>query len=308
MAARDQIIDELDRLLDAGPFRDYCPNGLQVEGRSEIARVATGVSGSAALLRQAPALGTDRVPTPHGLFWEGDDPRVIGSLRKRLGLLMGADVSLAAYHLPLDAHASMGNNALIAAGIGAALDEPFGLAAGRPVGWSAHFDDDGIAPQELGRRGATQEGGGARPRLADAERAHRRPRVSRAQSPYAASASSPAAALSSSASQSPRGSTRLSPASRPSRVVRWRARRASISSPRATTRPRLSACGRSASTWQCASASSTATSRSRTRSERVTASEPALDRVRRWVYTYSFVTKRGGSTDGESPDAHGARA
>ena len=160
MAARDQIIDELDRLLDAGSFRDYCPNGLQVEGRSEIARLATGVSASAELLEQALALGADLVLTHHGLFWEGDDPRVIGSLRKRLGLLMGADVSLAAYHLPLDAHASMGNNALIAAGIGAALDEPFGLAAGRPVGWSAHFDDDGIAPQELERRVTTLTGRG----------------------------------------------------------------------------------------------------------------------------------------------------
>lgn len=158
MAQRDAIIDELDRLLDVASFRDYCPNGLQVEGRRDVARIATGVSASAELLEQALAAGADLVLTHHGLFWDGEDPRAIGSLRKRLGLLIGADVSLAAYHLPLDAHPLLGNNALLAAGIGAVLDQPFGLAAGRAVGWTARFDDGAIAPDELERRIATLTG------------------------------------------------------------------------------------------------------------------------------------------------------
>ena len=158
MATRREIIEELDRLLEAESFRDYCPNGLQVAGRDEVTRVATGVSASAELLEQALARGADLVLTHHGLFWEGDDRRVIGSLRRRLGLLLEADASLAAYHLPLDAHATLGNNALIAAGIGASLGEPFGIAAGRPCGWSARFDGAGVTPDELKARVARLTG------------------------------------------------------------------------------------------------------------------------------------------------------
>jgi len=155
MAARTEIIAELDRLLEPASFRDYCPNGLQVEGRAKVAHVATGVSASVELFEQAIAAGADLILTHHGLFWDGEDPRVLGARRARLSLLLASDTSLAAYHLPLDAHPSFGNNALIAAGIGAVTEQPFGLAAGRAVGWRARYDGQGIAAEDLARRLAT---------------------------------------------------------------------------------------------------------------------------------------------------------
>jgi dinuclear metal center YbgI/SA1388 family protein len=149
MAALSGILLELDRLLEPQSFSDYCPNGLQVQGRSEIGRIATGVSASSELFERALAAGADLVITHHGLFWDGDDVRVLGPRRERLRLLLTADVSLAAYHLPLDAHPRFGNNALIANGIGAALDGPFAPVAGRAIGWRATFDGEGITPAEL---------------------------------------------------------------------------------------------------------------------------------------------------------------
>jgi dinuclear metal center YbgI/SA1388 family protein len=158
MAGLHEMIAELDGLLDAATFKDYCPIGLQVEGRAEVERVVTGVSASAELFEAAITAGAGLVLTHHGLFWDGDDPRVIGSLRRRLALLLGAEVSLAAYHLPLDAHPEVGNNALIARHLGASLEEPFGIAAGRPVGWQARFPGEGIAASELVARMAELTG------------------------------------------------------------------------------------------------------------------------------------------------------
>jgi dinuclear metal center YbgI/SA1388 family protein len=149
MAELSELLGELNRLLEIDAFDDFCPNGLQVQGRPTVDRVATGVSAGAELFEAALALNADLVITHHGLFWERDDRRVIGSLRERLGLLLRADVSLAAYHLPLDAHQTLGNNALIAAGLGADLLVPFGDAGRRAVGWSARFAGDGIAAHEL---------------------------------------------------------------------------------------------------------------------------------------------------------------
>jgi dinuclear metal center YbgI/SA1388 family protein len=155
MAKLSDLILELDRVLEPASFSDYCPNGLQVEGRSEVERVVTGVSASVELFERALAAGADLVITHHGLFWDGDDPRVIGAQRARLRLLLGSDVSLAAYHLPLDAHHALGNNALIASGIGAVIEQPLGLAAGRRVGCQARFDGDGVSAAELVQRIAT---------------------------------------------------------------------------------------------------------------------------------------------------------
>jgi dinuclear metal center YbgI/SA1388 family protein len=149
MAALTEIVAELDRLLDPGAFADYCPNGLQVQGGVEVTRVATGVSASVELFEAAIAAGAELILTHHGLIWNGDDGRVVGPYRERLRLLLGADVSLAAYHLPLDAHPTLGNNALIASGIGGALDGAFGFAQGGEIGWRARFDGDGIGADEL---------------------------------------------------------------------------------------------------------------------------------------------------------------
>jgi dinuclear metal center YbgI/SA1388 family protein len=152
MAQLQEIIDELDRLLEPDTFPDHCPNGLQVAGRDEVARIVTGVSASRELFERALENGADLVLTHHGLFWDGDDVRVVGTHRERLRLLLAADISLASYHLPLDAHATFGNNALLARAIGATPTAPFALAGGRPVGWIASFDGDGIAVAELVQR------------------------------------------------------------------------------------------------------------------------------------------------------------
>lgn len=105
------LVDYLDRYLEADRFSDYCPNGLQVEGRDRVERLATGVTASQALLDAAIEWGADAVLVHHGYFWRGEAPQVTGMKRRRLAALLGNDVSLIAYHLPLDAHPVLGNNA-----------------------------------------------------------------------------------------------------------------------------------------------------------------------------------------------------
>lgn len=108
----------VNQLLDIAHFRDYCPNGLQVEGRSEIRQLVSGVTASFPLLQAAVDLGADAVLVHHGYFWRGEDPCLIDMKRRRIGLLMEHDVSLLAYHLPLDAHAELGNNTQLARRMG----------------------------------------------------------------------------------------------------------------------------------------------------------------------------------------------
>jgi dinuclear metal center YbgI/SA1388 family protein len=108
---RNDLAAYLDGLLEAGRFRDYCPNGLQVEGRPEVRRVVCGVSASLTLLQAALVAEADAVLVHHGWFWRGEDGRVTGIRRARLKALLENDISLFAYHLPLDAHAEFGNNA-----------------------------------------------------------------------------------------------------------------------------------------------------------------------------------------------------
>jgi dinuclear metal center YbgI/SA1388 family protein len=152
MATLREIIGELDRLLEPEAFPDHCPNGLQVTGRPNVEHVVTGVSASGELFERALECGADLVLTHHGLFWEGDDVRVIGAHRMRLGLLLGGDISLAAYHLPLDAHPTLGNNALLARGLGAEPTTPFVRVGARHIGWIASFEDDGVGAGELVER------------------------------------------------------------------------------------------------------------------------------------------------------------
>jgi dinuclear metal center YbgI/SA1388 family protein len=111
--ALDQLLHYLDEILQPDQFPDYCPNGLQVEGRDRVARLATGVTASQQLLDGAIAWGADAILVHHGYFWSGEPPPVVGMKRRRLGTLLSNDVSLLAYHLPLDAHAEYGNNACL---------------------------------------------------------------------------------------------------------------------------------------------------------------------------------------------------
>ncbi len=122
MVHRSRLEAYLDERLTPEAYTDYAPNGLQVEGREEVATVVTGVTASAALLEAARGLGADAVLVHHGYFWKGEDPRVVGMKARRLGLLMGAGMSLLAYHLPLDVHPELGNNAGIAGLLGLTVE------------------------------------------------------------------------------------------------------------------------------------------------------------------------------------------
>ena len=115
---RDELARYLDRLLDASQFRDYCPNGLQVEGRSEVKRIVTGVTASLQLVDAAIASGADALLVHHGYFWRGEDARLVGFRRQRLAKLLTNELNLFAYHLPLDAHPEVGNNAQLGIRLG----------------------------------------------------------------------------------------------------------------------------------------------------------------------------------------------
>jgi dinuclear metal center YbgI/SA1388 family protein len=106
-----EMLAHLETTLEPGRFRDYCPNGLQVEGRGQVRRLATGVTACQALLDQAIEWGADAILVHHGYFWNGEMQPIVGIKRRRLGALMSNNVSLLAYHLPLDAHPQLGNNA-----------------------------------------------------------------------------------------------------------------------------------------------------------------------------------------------------
>ena len=114
----DDLVTCLDELLQPSRFSDYCPNGLQVQGRPGVARLATGVTASQALLDAAIDWGADAILVHHGYFWRGEPAPVVGMKRRRLAALLRADVSLLAYHLPLDAHPELGNNARLGALLG----------------------------------------------------------------------------------------------------------------------------------------------------------------------------------------------
>ncbi|MEN9539473.1 MAG: hypothetical protein RLZZ126_1708 [Pseudomonadota bacterium] len=118
MPTRAELQTALGVLLQPERFKDYCPNGLQVEGRDEIRTLVTGVTASQALIDAALAAGADAILVHHGLFWRGQDGRVTGWMKKRLQALLRADLNLFAFHLPLDAHPKLGNNAQLGERLG----------------------------------------------------------------------------------------------------------------------------------------------------------------------------------------------
>ncbi|SEP21674.1 Nif3-like dinuclear metal center hexameric protein [Nitrosovibrio sp. Nv6] len=116
----------LNKLLDVTRFRDYCPNGLQVEGRSAVRQLISGVTASFDFLQAAVAAGADAVLVHHGYFWRGEDQCIVGMKHRRIALLMAHKVGLLSYHLPLDAHPELGNNVQLARKMGFAETSPFG--------------------------------------------------------------------------------------------------------------------------------------------------------------------------------------
>jgi dinuclear metal center YbgI/SA1388 family protein len=148
-----EIIATLDALLEPERFEDYCPNGLQVPGAETVTTVATAVSAHMELFEQARREGAELILTHHGILWDATAGAPIdAAMRRRLKLLFDADISLAAYHLPLDAHPEVGNNALLARALGADDPddlEPFARHRGRPIGFIARLPDGGLPAGDL---------------------------------------------------------------------------------------------------------------------------------------------------------------
>jgi dinuclear metal center YbgI/SA1388 family protein len=126
MAQRSEIEAHLAVLLGVDRFKDYGPNGLQVEGRAEVRRLVSGVTASLALIEAAVAAQADALLVHHGLFWRGQDGRITGWMRQRLSPLLAHGINLFAYHLPLDAHVELGNNAQLGRRLGLVADARFG--------------------------------------------------------------------------------------------------------------------------------------------------------------------------------------
>ena len=118
MIRRKQLIDYLHDFLKVDDFKDYCPNGLQVEGSAEVKHIVAGVTASQSLIDKAIEQNADAVLVHHGYFWKGEDAAIVGIKQKRIKALLQADINLLAYHLPLDAHPELGNNAQLAQVLG----------------------------------------------------------------------------------------------------------------------------------------------------------------------------------------------
>ncbi|MCM8613583.1 Nif3-like dinuclear metal center hexameric protein [Accumulibacter sp.] len=145
---REELTRYLEDLLEPGRFRDYCPNGLQVEGRPEIGRVVAGVSATQQLLDTAVEHAADTILVHHGWFWRGEDGRVTGIRKTRLQTLLCHDINLYAFHLPLDSHPELGNNVQLARHLDWIPDGRFGE---QDLGWLGHLTLP-LPARELGER------------------------------------------------------------------------------------------------------------------------------------------------------------
>ena len=157
------LIEHLNAYLNAASFKDYAPNGLQVEGKPEIHRIVLGVSASQALIDHACSMGADCILVHHGWFWKGERSEVVGMKQRRLKALLKNDINLIAYHLPLDAHEEVGNNAEIARVLGLEIEQRAGslelLCVGRPK--------DGSVPVEAFVERVAAAFGGIRVRVGE---------------------------------------------------------------------------------------------------------------------------------------------
>ena len=153
MVQLQELLAYSDNLLETASFKDYCPNGLQVEGKPQIGKLVCGVTASQALIDAAITARADAILVHHGFFWRGEDARLVGIKKQRVQALMQADISLIAYHLPLDAHPVYGNNVQLAQRLGLSIEGQFGpnenpaiglygrLPAAQPAGdFARHID------------------------------------------------------------------------------------------------------------------------------------------------------------------------
>jgi len=147
----------IDEWLQPATISDYCPNGVQVEGRSRISKLVTGVTASQALIDAAVAAQADAILVHHGYFWKGENPCVTGIKKRRLQTLLGADISLLAYHLPLDMHPRYGNNVQLAARLNIEVSGPLEPLARQSVGLQGRLAEP-LSAAELAQRIATALG------------------------------------------------------------------------------------------------------------------------------------------------------
>ncbi len=148
---RDRLARYLNDLLQSEASKDYCPNGLQVEGRPEIRRLITGVSACRELFEEARQASADAILVHHGIFWRGDSPTLTGMQYRRVKELFAGEMNLLAYHLPLDRHPTFGNNALAAVAFGLTEHQPFAPLEGLEIGFKGRFDPP-ISADELIQR------------------------------------------------------------------------------------------------------------------------------------------------------------
>ncbi len=134
-----QLVQYLDYYLGCNQIKDYCPNGLQVEGKPEINKIITGVTASQALIDAAIEHQADAVIVHHGYFWRGEEPTIVGMKRNRIKVLLDNDVSLLAYHLPLDVHPMLGNNAQLANLLGITIDTTLNPNDSTIIGLQGHL-------------------------------------------------------------------------------------------------------------------------------------------------------------------------
>ena len=163
--------EEADRYLNIGRINDYCPNGLQVEGRPQVRRIVSGVTASQELIDAAVEAGADVLLVHHGYFWKGENPCVVGMKQRRLKTLLANDISLLAYHLPLDLHPEVGNNVQLAAQLDITVEGALEPDNPRTVGLLGSLAQ-AMSARDFARR--VQETLGREPLLIDSDQMIRR--------------------------------------------------------------------------------------------------------------------------------------
>lgn len=146
-----KLANKLDQFLEIHQFKDYCPNGLQIEGREQVQKIITGVTANQALIDRAIAENADAILVHHGFFWKGEDQSIVGMKYKRIKALIENGINLYAYHLPLDVHPELGNNALLAKLLGITDRRPLEPWDKRSVGRVGKFDS-ALTPDQLSAR------------------------------------------------------------------------------------------------------------------------------------------------------------
>ena len=169
--ALSTLVEEADRYLNSAKIADYCPNGLQVEGRPQVMRIVSGVTASQALLDAAVEASADLVLVHHGYFWKGENPCITGMKQRRLKTLLKHDISLLSYHLPLDLHPEVGNNVQLARQLDITVEGPLDPDNLKVVGLVGSLNEP-VTPRDFARR--VQEVMGREPLLIEGSEMIRR--------------------------------------------------------------------------------------------------------------------------------------